>query len=124
MIGSRKEKPLNRRTDSNALEMDCDNWHFPAAGSSAKKSGLFKALKIELYQLSIQNLNIAYRNGETESTTRFTLAGLDVTKQAQLDALTLNLRGAFNDQPVKLSGKIGLISQIIARKRFPLEMSG
>ena len=104
--------------------MDCDNWHFPAAGSSAKKSGLFKALKIELYHLSIQNLNIAYRNGETESTTRFTLAGLDVTKQAQLEALTLNLRGAFNDQPVTLSGKIGLISQIIARKRFPLEMSG
>ena len=104
--------------------MDCDNWHFPAADSSAKNAGSFKVLKIELDRLSIQNLHLAYRNGETESTTRFTLADLDVTKQAQLEALTLNLRGVFNDQPVTLSGKIGLISQIIARKRFPLEMSG
>jgi hypothetical protein len=47
-----------------------------------------------------------------------------VTKQAQLDALTLNLRGAFNDQPVTLSGKIGLINRIISRKRFPLELTG
>jgi uncharacterized protein involved in outer membrane biogenesis len=100
------------------------NWHFPAADSSAKRARSFKALKIELDQLSIQNLNIAYRNGETESTTRFTLTGLDVTRQAQLDALTLNLRGAFNDQPVTLSGKIGLINRIIARQRFPLELSG
>ena len=100
------------------------NWHFPAADSSAKKAGSFKVLKIELDQLRIENLHLAYRNGETESTTRFTLASLDVIKQAQLDALTLNLRGAFNDQPVALSGKIGLINRIISRKRFPLELSG
>ena len=100
------------------------NWHFPAADSSAKKARSFKVLKIELDQLSIENLHFAYRNGETESTTRFTLTGLDVTRQAQLDALTLNLRGAFNDQPVTLSGKIGLINRIIARQRFPLELTG
>ena len=100
------------------------NWRFPAADSSAKKTGSFKVPKIELDQLSIENLHLAYRNGETESTTRFTLADLDVTKQAQLDALTLNLRGAFNDQPVALSGKIGLINRIIARQRFPLELTG
>ena len=100
------------------------NWHFPAADSSAKKAGSFKVLKIELDQLRIENLHLAYRNGETESTTRFTLAGLDLDKQAQLDALKLNLRGTFNDQPVALSGRIGLINRIIARKRFPLELSG
>ena len=100
------------------------NWHFPAADSSAKRARSFKALKIELDQLSIQNLQFAYRNGETESTTRFTLTGLDVTRQAQLEALTLNLQGVFNDQPVTLSGKIGLINRIIARQRFPLELTG
>jgi len=100
------------------------NWRFPAADSSAKKARSFKVPKIELDQLSIENLHLAYRNGETESTTRFTLAGLDVTKQAQLDALTLNLRGAFNDQPVALSGNIGLINRIISRQRFPLELTG
>jgi len=100
------------------------NWHFPAADSSAKKARSFKVPKIELDQLSIENLHLAYRNGETESTTRFTLAGLDVARQAQLDALTLNLRGAFNDQPVKLSGKTGLIRDLLAHQRFRLKLSG
>ena len=42
------------------------NWHFPAADSSAKEARLFKVLKIELDQLSIENLHLAYRNGETD----------------------------------------------------------
>ena len=47
-----------------------------------------------------------------------------MNRQASEDELTLKLQADYNGQPVTLSGKTGGVRQLLAHKRFPLELSG
>jgi hypothetical protein len=52
------------------------------------------------------------------------LTGLDVARSESADELTLGLKADYDSQPITLSGKIGLIRNLFARQRFPLNLSG
>ena len=49
---------------------------------------------------------------------------LDVARSESADELTLGLKADYDSQPITLSGKIGLIRNLFARQRFPLNLSG
>ena len=109
------------------LETDADargNWDFVAGDSSAGRLGALKPVEIEVDQVSIENLNFTFHRQKTGSRTQFTLASLVMNRQKTEDALALKLQADVNGQPVTLSGKTGGVRQLLAHKRFPLQLSG
>ena len=109
------------------LETDSDargNWDFLAGDSSAGSLGALKPANIDVDQVSIENLHFTFRQHKTGSQTQFTLASLVLNRQEAEDALMLKLQADFNGQPVTLSGKTGGVRQLLAHKRFPLQLSG
>jgi uncharacterized protein involved in outer membrane biogenesis len=100
------------------------NWDFIAGDSSARKAGAFKPKDIEIDNIRIEKFKLIFREGKTGSTNQFTMASFDVAKSEAEDELTLDLKADYNGQPVKLSGKTGLIRFLLAHQRFPLELSG
>ncbi len=100
------------------------NWDLMAGDSSDKRGRSFKPAQIDIDNIRIENLSLTLRDGKTGSATRFTLISFDVTRQAAADVLALDLRADYNGQPVMLSGKTGLIRDLLAHQRFPLKLSG
>ncbi|MGD9072299.1 MAG: AsmA family protein [Desulfobacterales bacterium] len=109
------------------LETDADargNWDFVAGDSSAGRIGALKPVEIKVDQVSIENLNFTFLRQKTGSRTQFTLASLVMNRQKTEDALALKLQADVNGQPVTLYGKTGGVRQLLAHKRFPLQLSG
>lgn len=100
------------------------NWNFLAGDSSAGSLGALKPAKIDVDRVSIENLYFTFHRQKTGSQTQFTLASLVMNRQESENALTLKLRADIHGQPVTLSGKTGGIRQLLAHKRFPLQLSG
>jgi uncharacterized protein involved in outer membrane biogenesis len=100
------------------------NWDFTATGRSDKSSGAFGPVKIEIDSIRIENLHLVFRRGNTGSVERFTVARLDAARQATGDTQTLDLKTEYNGQSVVLSGTTGLIRNLFAHRRFPLQLSG
>jgi uncharacterized protein involved in outer membrane biogenesis len=107
-------------TDPNGL----DNWDFITADSSARKAGAFTPKDLEIDNIRIETFQIIFREGKTESKRRFTLASLDLIRKKAEEELTLDLKADYNSQPVRLSGKTGLIRYLLLDQSFPLELSG
>jgi uncharacterized protein involved in outer membrane biogenesis len=100
------------------------NWDFITGDSSAGKAGAFKPKDIDIDNFRIEKFQLIFREGKTESTKRFTLASLDVARGDSEDELTLELKANYNGQPLTLSGKTGLIRELLGSERFALELSG
>jgi len=100
------------------------NWEFTGSAHSAVRIKAPGRLKIAVKDVRVQNLNLTYHDGQTGTTTRFNLAGLEISRQADPDFLGLKLQADINGQPVELSGKIGRLERIMAGERFPLELTG
>ena len=52
------------------------------------------------------------------------MASLDLARKKAEEGLTLDLKADYNSQPVRLSGKTGLIRYLLVHQSFPLELSG
>jgi uncharacterized protein involved in outer membrane biogenesis len=100
------------------------NWDLSAGDSSDKRGRSFKPAQIDIDNIRIENLSLTLRDGKTGSATQLTLISFDVARQAAADMLVLDLRADYNGQPVTLSGKTGLIRDLLAHQRFPLKLSG
>ena len=100
------------------------NWKFPDDQSPVKSAGSSKATKLNVDRVRLENLNLTFRDGETGSATQVSLTDLKLTKQTADDVLGVDLKADYDGQPITLSGKIGLISEMLAHQRFPLKLSG
>jgi len=100
------------------------NWEFSAAKSPAKTAGASRATQINVDNIRIENLNLTYRNTKTGSAAQLTLTDLKMSQPAAGDGLAVKLRADYIGQPVTLSGSTGLISELLARQRFALKLSG
>jgi uncharacterized protein involved in outer membrane biogenesis len=99
------------------------NWEFnPAEGSSQYNLWTFKQL--EVGDIRIEDLRLLFHNGETGSKMRLTISSLNASKDDSKKVLAIDLEGEFNKQKVALSGQTGLISDLFARKQFPVDFSG
>ena len=98
------------------------NWDFEGAAGRGKS--LPVDMHVDVTNVSIENLNFAFRDGKTGSTTRFTLAGLDAVKNPSADGLTVDIKGTVNGQPAEISGKIGLLRNLGGGEPFPLDLTG
>ena len=107
-------------TDANGQ----DNWNFLAADSATGSPGARKPVEIDVERVIIENLHLTLNRQKTGSQKQFTLASLEMNRQETEDALTLKIQADVNGQAVTLSGKTGGIRQILAHKRFPLQLSG
>ena len=100
------------------------NWHFAADESSTGSAGAFKTAKIYADHIRLENFELTYRDGQTGAATHFNLADLKVAKQAAGDRLDVDLRADYNGQPLTLSGRTGLVNELLRSQRFALELSG
>jgi uncharacterized protein involved in outer membrane biogenesis len=100
------------------------NWDFGGADGPEKTVTAFKPAKANIDSIRINNLSLAFRQGKTGAVKRFTLERLDVTEQGAGDVQTLDLKAEYSGQPVVLSGTIGLLRDVFARRRFALQLSG
>jgi uncharacterized protein involved in outer membrane biogenesis len=100
------------------------NWDLIAGESSDKREPSSIPTQIDINNIRIENLSLTFQDGKTGSTTQLTLISLAVNRQEAAEMLAIDLKADYKGQPVRLSGKTGLINHIIARKRFPLELSG
>jgi uncharacterized protein involved in outer membrane biogenesis len=100
------------------------NWDFTGGNRSAKGFGSFEPAKIDLDSIRVENLNLAFRKAKAGSEKRFTVTRLDVAKQATGDVQTLDLRTEYKGQPAMITGTTGLIRNLLAHRRFPLQLSG
>jgi uncharacterized protein involved in outer membrane biogenesis len=100
------------------------NWDFPAGSNSAGSIEAFNPKALEVDQVSIENLHLTFRGNRAGSPAQFTLASLEMIRQENEDALTLDLKSGFNGQPLTLSGKTGRIHDVFGHRRFPLQLSG
>jgi uncharacterized protein involved in outer membrane biogenesis len=100
------------------------NWDFIAGDIKGKSAETFKPTEIDIDKIHIENLRFIFHKGKTGSKRQYTLTGLDVARSERGDELTLDLKADYNSRPITLSGKIGLIRNLFARQRFPLNLSG
>jgi uncharacterized protein involved in outer membrane biogenesis len=107
-------------TDANGQE----NWNFLAADSDAGSPGARKPVEIDVERVTIENLHLTFNRQKTDSQTQFTLESLAMNRQETEDALALKLQADVDGQAVMLSGKTGGVHQLLAHKRFPLQLSG
>jgi uncharacterized protein involved in outer membrane biogenesis len=98
------------------------NWDFE--GGAGRGRAPRTDMHIDVANVSIRELNFAFRNGKTGSTTRFTLAGLDTAKGPSADQLKVEMKGTWNGQSAELAGKIGLIRNLGGGKPFQLALTG
>ncbi len=94
------------------------NWEFPAGDKSTKSFWPVRELEVE--NVRVVKLNLTFHDGKTGSTTRFSLDSLDASRKPSSNELTIDLKGTANGQPLAVSGKIGLIRNLLAHK--PLEV--
>ncbi len=107
-------------TDANGQ----DNWNILSADIAAGSPGARKPVKIDVDRVIIENLHLTFNRQKTGSQKQFTLASLEMNRQETEDALALNLQADVDGQAVMLSGKTGGVHQLLAHKRFPLQLSG
>ena len=109
------------------LETDANgkgNWDFIAHARKGKSAAAFKPTQIDIEEIHIENLRFIFQKGMTGAKRKYTLASLDAGRGESKDELTLDLKASYNSQPIALSGKIGLLHNLFARQRFPLNLSG
>ena len=110
-----------------ALETNPDgvgNWEFAVDQSPIQRARTLKATEINIDNIRIENLNLTLHDGKTKSAKRINLIDLKATRQTTADELTIDLKANYKGQPLTFSGKTGLVSEAMASKRFPLELSG
>jgi len=109
------------------LEMNPDgqgNWDFPTGATSTRSVGAFAPVKIDADDIRFENLELTFRDEKTGSTTRFNLADFKMAKQGADNELAVDLKANYKGQRLILSGKTGLIDELLESKRFPLDLSG
>jgi uncharacterized protein involved in outer membrane biogenesis len=99
------------------------NWDFNhAEGSGGHNPWTFTQLDVRY--IRIEDLHLLFHNGETGSRMRLSVGSLNASKDASEKVLDIDLKGEFNKQMVALSGQTGLISDLFARNKFPVNLSG
>jgi uncharacterized protein involved in outer membrane biogenesis len=107
------------------LETDASgrsNWEFPTGAKPKESIWPVRVLKIE--NVKIVRLKLTFHHGERDSTSRFSLDSLDASRKLSSSDLTINLKGTANGQPLALSGKIGLLRNLLAHKPLEVDLSG
>ena len=98
------------------------NWEFP--GSEESKKSTWPVRELEIENVKIVRLKLTFHDGENGSTSRFSLASLDVSRKPSSNELTINLEGTANGQPLALSGKTGSILNLLAHKPLEVDLLG
>ena len=94
------------------------NWEFKTSEKATKSFWTLKELQVE--NVKILKLKLTFHDGKTGSTSRFVLDSLEASRKPSSSDLTIDLKGTANGQPIEVSGKTGLIRDLLAHK--PLEV--
>jgi uncharacterized protein involved in outer membrane biogenesis len=98
------------------------NWEFPA-GKKSKRS-IWPVRGLEIENVKILRLKLTFHDGESGSTSRFSLDSLNVSRKPSSSELTINLKGTANGQPLALAGKTGSILNLLAHKPLAVDLLG
>ncbi|RLB99019.1 MAG: hypothetical protein DRH90_21100 [Deltaproteobacteria bacterium] len=100
------------------------NWNFLTGSNATGSIGIFEPNAIEVSRVSIENLHFTFHRHQTASPTQISIASLALIRKGTEDTMALNLEADYNGQQLRLSGKTGRIHNLLAHKRFPLQLSG
>lgn len=98
------------------------NWEFKTSEKSTKSFWTLKELQVE--NVKILKLKLTFHDGKTGSTSRFVLDSLEASRKPFSSDLTIDLKGTANGQPIKVSGKTGLIRDLLAHKPLEVDLLG
>ena len=98
------------------------NWEFKPGEKSTESFWTLKELQIE--NVKIVKLNLTFHDGQSGSTSRFALDSLDASRKPSSDEITIDLKGTANKQSLSLSGKTGLIDDLLAHKPLEVDLLG
>ena len=100
------------------------NWSFPVSAGRPSRLDMLAPTKIDVNRIDIENLRFAFHRYTDAAPTQFTVTKLTVSGPENEDNLTVELQAAYKKQPVTVSGKIGKLNDLLAHRRFPLQLSG
>ena len=99
------------------------NWEFNQAEGGGGHS-LWRIKQVDVGDIRVENLDLVFHNGQTGSRIQLSLASFAASRDEVKGVVEVNLKGEVNRQVVALSGQTGLISDLFARKKFPIDLSG
>jgi uncharacterized protein involved in outer membrane biogenesis len=99
------------------------NWEFNQAAGSDGNS-LWRVRQLDVEDIQIEDLHLFFHNGQTGARIQLSLGSLSASRDDFKGVLEIDLKGEVNRQIVALSGQTGLISDLVARKKFAVDLSG
>lgn len=107
-------------TDSNGK----GNWDFLKDRRSGNKAATRRPLRIDIGRISVKDLRLVYQRGKAGPAAHYNIDRLDVARDDMVERLAIDLQARYNEQPVAVSGRTGLIRDLGAPQHFPVTLAG
>src|SRR5690606_18394712 len=112
------------------LETDTDgtpNWSFAGAADAepaapAEGGGGVKLPTVN--SIAIEDARLTYRDGTTGTSQTVVLASLSATADSATSPIAIELEGALNDNPIKLTGSVGALQGLLENQPFAVDLAG
>lgn len=112
------------------LETDADgtpNWTFASASDAepaapAEGGGGVKLPTVN--SIAIEDARLTYRDGTTGTSQTVALASLSATADSATSPIAIDLEGALNDNPIKLTGSVGALQGLLENQPFAVDLAG
>lgn len=112
------------------LETNADgtpNWTFASASDAepaapAEGGGGVKLPTVN--SIAIEDARLTYRDGTTGTSQTVALASLSATADSATSPIAINLEGALNDNPIKLTGSVGALQGLLENQPFAVDLAG
>ena len=77
---------------------------------------------IVVNEVHIENARITYKDGITGKVTEVVIENIETRSESFDDPLSLLVKVAYNEIPVKIEGSLGSINQLMANEKYPVDL--
>jgi uncharacterized protein involved in outer membrane biogenesis len=77
---------------------------------------------IVVNEVHIENARITYKDGITGKETKIVIENIETKSESFDDPLSLLVKIAYNEIPIKIKGSLGSINQLMANEKYPVDL--
>jgi len=77
---------------------------------------------IVVNEVHIENARITYKDGITGKETKIVIENIETKSESFDDPLSLLVKIAYNEIPIKIEGSLGSINQLMANEKYPVDL--
>jgi len=77
---------------------------------------------IVVNEVHIENARITYKDGVTGKETKVVIENIETKSDSFDDPLSLLVKIAYNEIPVKIEGSLGSVNQLMANEKYPVDL--